>query len=241
LANHLAKLLAEFEETSTPARARNIIQVTGDEDGEYFAYQDCARLARGVSREEASAAVVAGLNRAAVEQCTHFAVHSGVAAWPRGMVAIPAESGQGKTTLTASLVRLGFQYASDEALVFDAGGDVLPYPKPFALSTWSADLLGLPRNEGELLITAADLGGTVSEGGRLTDLVVSEYGHDDLCLQPIPKSQAVAALIQHSFNHYKDPKRAFRLATDVAREVRVWRLEYDDPLEAAELLYETLR
>lgn len=180
--------------------------------------------------------MVAGLNNAAIEQCPHFAVHSGVAAWTGGIVAIPAESGYGKTTLTASLIKLGFGYLSDEALIFNDDGIVLPYPKPFALSPWSAGLLDLAHTDKESLVTASDLGGTVADGGRLTDLVVSEYGHPEMTLEPLPKSQAIAALIRYSFNHYKDPERAFRIATDVARDLRVWRLEYDHPLEAANLL-----
>ncbi len=215
--------------------------MTGDDHRPYDTYHDCARLAREATREHAAAAVVAGLNNAAIEQCPHFAVHSGVVVWSGGMLAIPAESGYGKTTLTASLVKLGFEYLSDEALIIDDDANVLPYPKPFALSAWSADLLGLPQREGETLVTASELGGTTARGGRLSDLVVSEYGHDALRLEPLPKSQAVAALIQYSFNHYKNHERAFRLASDVARDLRVWRLEYNDPLEAAELLSETLR
>lgn len=232
--------MGDFEETSAPARARNIIQVTGADDGPYDAYHDCVRLAREASLERATAAVVAGLNNAAIDQCPHFAVHSGVAAWPGGIVAVPAESGYGKTTLTACLVKVGFEYLSDEALIFSDDGTVLPYPKPFALSPWSAELLELSHREEEILITAADLGGTVAGGGRLTDLVISEYGHGESSLDQLSKSQGVAALIRYSFNHYKDPERAFRLATEIAREVRVWSLTYDDPLEAAELLAEQL-
>lgn len=236
MADDLSHVLGDFEETTAPARAQNIIQVTGDDPHTFDTYHDCARLARGATREEAAGAVVAGLNNAAIGQCPHFAVHSGVAAGPGGIVAIPAESGNGKTTLTASLVKRGFGYLSDEALVFDDDARVLPYPKPFALSPWSAGLLDVPHTDAEVLVTASDLGGFVADGGQLTDLVVSEYGHPGVSLEPLPKSQAIAALIRYSFNHYKDPERAFRIATGVARDLRVWRLEYDNPLETADLL-----
>lgn len=210
--------------------------MTGGDNDLYDVYHDCARLGREAPREQAVGAVVAGLNNAAIEQCPDFAVHSGVAAGPGGIVAIPAESGNGKTTLTASLVKLGFGYLSDEALIFDEDGNVFPYPKPFALSPWSADLLDVPHTDAEVLVSASDLGGFVADVGRLTDLVVSEYGHPEMTLESLPKSQAVAALIRYSFNHYKAPERAFRIATDVARNLRVWRLEYNNPLKAAELL-----
>lgn len=182
----------------------------------------------------------ARLNNAAINECDLFAIHSGVVGAEGRLVALPAESGRGKTTLTGALVRQGWGYLSDEALVFEDDGSVVPYPKPFAFSEWSAELLGVPVQGEETLVTASDLGGKVGRGGRLTDLILSEYGHDKLTLEPLPKSQAVAALIQYSFNHYKDPARAFRIASEVARDINVWRLEYDDPIEAAELISTTL-
>jgi hypothetical protein len=243
VAGEIERLLGGFERTRSAARARNIVQVTGD-DGDLTAYRDCGRITTGAELPELMAAIVSNLNFAAVEECRRFAVHAGAVGWSEGTLAVPAVSGGGKTTLTAALLQAGFTFLSDEALVFDEDGGVVPYPKPLALSAWSADKLGLDHDsDTETLILPADLGSTfdAGTGKRLTDLIVSEYGYDEVRLQPLPKSQAVAALIHYSFNHFKDPARAFRIASDVARDLRVWRLEYSDPLEAAELLSETLR
>lgn len=240
-AGEIDRLLGGFERTKSAARARNIVQVTGD-DNEFTAYRDCGRIASHANLSELMAALVSNLNFAAVEECRRFAVHAGVVGWPDGILALPATSGGGKSTLTAALSQAGFTFLSDEALVFEDDGGVTPYPKPLALSGWSADKLGLDHDpDAELLVLPNDLGSSFGNGGRLTDLVISEYGSADLSLRPLPKSQALAALIQYSFNHYKDPESAFRIATGVAREVRVWRLEYDDPLQAARLLFETAR
>jgi serine kinase of HPr protein (carbohydrate metabolism regulator) len=185
--------------------------------------------------------LVAAVNRTALEDVPRFAIHSGGVARDGRTIGIPAGSGHGKTTLTAALVQKGFDYLSDEALIFEDNGSVLPYPKPLALSRWSAGLLEVPVRGEETLAVASDLGGEVGAGGKLTDLILSEYGHDEATLEALPKSQAVAALIEYSFNHYKDPARAFRIATEAARDLNVWRLEYDDPLQAAELISNTLR
>jgi len=233
--------MSGFDAVSGPARAHNIIQVTGAEHGEFDVFHDCARLASDASADEAAAAVVAGLNNAAIAHSPYYAVHSGVAGVDDRIVALPAASGRGKTTLTAALTRQGFDFLSDEALVFSDDGTVIPYPKPFALSQWSAALVGVEAGEGETLATAGDLGVEVAKGGRLTDLIVSEYGQEELTLDPLPKSRAVAALIEYSFNHFKDPERAFRIATEVARASRVWKLGYDSPIEAAELIAHTIR
>ena len=239
MADQIERVLADFPTTRRAARARNMVHVASG-DGVYTVYRDCGTLASDSSISQLLPATVASLNFAAVDQCEHFAVHGGVAARKGRTIAIPAESGHGKTTLTGALVRAGFDYLSDEALVFEDDGTIIPYPKPFALSRWSADLLGVTVQGEETLATAEDLGGKVGQGGKLTDLILSEYGHDKPTLEPLPKSQAVAALIHYSFNHYKDPARAFRIATEVARDINVWRLEYDDPIEAAELISTTL-
>lgn len=232
-------MLSAFPTTAKAARARNIVQITGA-DLSHTAYQDCRKLAAEAGADYTLSATIAGLNNAAIAQTPYFAVHSGVASRDGRIVALPAESGHGKTTLTATLVRSGFDFISDEALVFDDNGSVLPYPKPFALTPWSADQVDVPAGDEEVLVTAADLGGRNGRPGPLTDLVLSEYGHASAVIEPLPRSEAVAALIRYSFNHFKDPARAFKIATEVAREVAVWRLEYDDPGDAAALLSDTL-
>lgn len=227
-----------FPRTTHAARARNIIHITGDEERGYSVYRDCTRLCSEEPANRALPKMVAGLNSSVIETLGLFAIHAGVAGTADRIVAIPAASGHGKTTLTAALVRSGFEYLSDEALVFTDGGTVLPYPKPFALSEWSAEKLGMETQGEETLVTAADLGGEVGRGGRLTDLILAEYGHDEARIEPLPKSQAVVALIGYSFNHFKDPARAFRIATEVARDVNMWQLDYGHPLEAVELIRE---
>lgn len=206
-------------------------------DSYYSVYHDCRKLAIDADADRALPALVAGLNQAAIGDCEHFAAHAGVVGNAKGVIALPALSGGGKSTLTASLVKAGLGYLSDEALVVDDGGAVIPYPKPFALSQWSSKVLGLDSESDERLVMPADLDGQLHEGpDHLTDIVLSSFGHPETGLTPLPKSSAVAALIQYSFNHYKAPERAFRLATDIAREVRVWQLEYDNPLKAAQVL-----
>lgn len=177
------------------------------------------------------------INLAAIEGCPHFAVHAAAVANGEGVVAIPADSGGGKSTLAAAAVRAGLSYLSDEALVFDDQGRVLPYPKPIALSPWSCEALGLPAGNSERLFRPEDLGGTTFGGsGTLTDIVLPRHGAGELKLESLPPSEAVSQLIRLSFNHYKDPERAFRLATETARRVRVWSLRYEHPKEAAEVL-----
>lgn len=190
--------------------------------------------------EAAVARLVAALNNVVIDETPYFSVHSGVVQIGDQIVAFPAESGHGKTTLTAAALQAGARYLSDEALVFDDDGSVVPYPKPLALAPRSLQLLELGESEGERMLTAEDLGSTVAGPARLRHLVIAGYGSDQIELTPLPRSAAVATLIELSFNHFKDPGRAFQIATQVAREVDVWRLDYDDPKEAIDLLVESL-
>jgi hypothetical protein len=234
----IADHLIGFEKTDRPARAAHIIQITLDDKGTVTAHNDCRRFSSATSEwDRLLTSVVAVINNAAIHRCKNFAVHSSVVDAKGRTIALPATTGGGKTTLAAALVRTGLSYISDEALVLDEGGRVIAYPKPMALSPWSAEAVGLHHGEHERLAVPRDLGGEFGKGGgALTDVVVSQHGHDAASLEPIPRSETVPALLTHSFNHYKNPERAFRIVTKVAREAQAWRLTYGDPMEAAALI-----
>jgi len=57
-------------------------------------------------------------------------IHSGAVAWKGKAILLPGDSGAGKTTLTAALVRAGASLCSDEYGVLDRAGRVHPYPLP---------------------------------------------------------------------------------------------------------------
>ena len=181
------------------------------------------------------------MNQSVIGEVHEFASHASVVAKDDQIIAFPADSGAGKTTLAAVAVQSGLTYLSDEALVLDDDGRAIPYPKPMALSSWSFELLGGRTKAEETLLIPPDLGGYFHPGGKpLSHVVVARYGHERATLSQLPASQAVAELLDKSFNHYKDPARAFRIATDVAREVDVWQLDYDEPREAIELLIDRI-
>ncbi len=187
-------------------------------------------------------------NRLAIERTGWFSVHAGVVARSGRTVAFPAPSGGGKSTLTAAAVAAGWAYGSDEALVLDDDLRVVPYPRPLGLSAASRRLLEVPsrppfHHDGEAPTDPAALGdgGLVEPGRRLTDVVVLRYCpccHTEI--EEIPPSDVAAALLRHSFNHYRDPLRAYRLTAAIAAEVRGWRLSFPDAREALAGLEATL-
>lgn len=179
--------------------------------------------------------LVARMNRLAIQEADRLAVHAGVVGLGYRVVAFPAESGKGKTTMTAACLLEGFTYWSDEALVFDEPNIVVPYPKPLALTPWSLMHLGFTGSTGERLVAAADLGAPVADTPvPLTDVVLLRPG--PIGLESLPRSAAVSELLRLSFNHYRYPEGAVRTVIETARRVHVRRLSYSDTREGARLL-----
>ena len=191
---------------------------------------------------DATTLVLAILNAAALSGAGCLAVHAGVVARNGRAVAFPAESGQGKSTLTAACLRAGLDYVSDEALCLDwRDARVLPYPRPLELSGWSRAAVGLPAGPCDRLVTAEGLGAKPARSPLVLDHLVLLARHADadaatVTLEPVPRQQGAAALLVRSFNHWRDPERAFDLAHEVAARTRVWRLRLGDPGRAATLL-----
>ncbi|NND03065.1 MAG: hypothetical protein HKN91_09780 [Acidimicrobiia bacterium] len=242
----VARLLAPFRvgEHSEPAVIR--LSLTHDRDSDLFrAYRDDELLAGANNWAVPFGAAMTALNRQAIDDYTGLALHAGVVAVDGVAIAFPADSGGGKSTLTAACVRDGFEYVSDESLCIDpASAAVVLYPKPLGLSYWSRTQVGLddsalafPPGRGEGMATAEDLGSRVATGEiRLAHVVLPVYGSNPAQLAAEPAQTALAALLEHSFNHYKLGERAFMLAAQLANEVQAWTLEYEDPVAAAQLI-----
>ena len=248
----LDRLLGRFQvEEDRPVRPSRTLSVTESESDAHtrlWLYRDCRRIA-GVGEPVAVLSqLLAEVNRLAVEAYRSFAIHSGVVAKRERAVAFPAQTGGGKSTLTAACVLNGFSYVSDEALCVDLEtAEVTPYPKPLGLSPASRDLLGLPPatapwgKVGESVVNVEEIGGLPAVGSlTLSDVVMAEYGHSEQTLEPVPASEVMTTLLRMSFNSYKHPEASFHLTARLAGEVQGWRLRYGDPLRAAVLLSKRL-
>lgn len=188
------------------------------------------------------------LNHAAIGGFGGLAVHAGVVSSGRTVVAIPAKSGAGKTTLTAACLLAGFDYVSDEALcVGFAEHEIRPYPRALALSAWSRQAVGLDAisatelDAGDVALAPSRLGGRVAaEPLELAHVVNLVRRPGPSVLRSAARAESMAWLVARSFNHYKQPAAAFELTAELARNACAWRLEYGDPREAAALLFDRL-
>jgi len=104
-------------------------------------------------------------------------LHAGAVERHGTAIVIAGESGRGKSTLVAALVRAGFGYLTDELVVIDpATRRVEPYPKAIDLSPGSLTLLGLDTTADAVLWgkgrIAPEQFGSTSAGGRLGLIVL---------------------------------------------------------------------
>jgi hypothetical protein len=179
---------------------------------------------------------LAELNQVAIESVGCFAVHAGVVALHGRVAAFPAASGRGKSTLTAACVQAGLGYVSDEALLLEDDLAVRPYPRAIALSPWSLERLSLaPAAPGllERSVPPAELGSVEPAGPlRLAHLVRLRLGAATE-LHALPPSAGVELLLGMAFNHFRDRRRAFEVATAAASACRTWDLAVADPAEGA--------
>ncbi|NNF63658.1 MAG: hypothetical protein HKN07_05300 [Acidimicrobiia bacterium] len=238
----LNELLGHFASRRAARSANTLVIRQPDERRPQFSlFRDCQTVYRGEERQGAVVALLAELNRRAIESFDTFAAHAAVIEIGGRAIAMPAESGHGKTTLTAAAVMSGFGYLSDEALCIDPQNQrVRPYSRPLLLSDHSRDLLGIEsvvvRSAQEGAVVPSDLGRVVTDELPLEHVVFPEYGHDAATLEPVGAGVVMAELLKMSFNNYKDPKGAFELIASVAGRVKGWRLTYGDPFEASALM-----
>jgi hypothetical protein len=198
---------------------------------------------------ELPSALLSEVNIGVLAQTGHLAIHAGVVGVGSAGIAIPGPSGAGKSTLTAACLQHGFDYGSDEALCLDVTTALVqPFTRPLALSTDSFRLLGLAAAvpEGaanaERVVCATDLGAQMlGHPLRLRHIVLTARrpGHADLTTAP--RTDAVAVLLRHAFNHYRMPRSAFETVHRAVAAAQVWRLSYSDPLEGAAMLRVRLR
>jgi hypothetical protein len=183
----------EYEIEATPAQAWRVRQA-------------------GQLLHEGSAAATVGwlesaIARAAAERLAGWwRLHAGAVVHQGGAVLLPAASHAGKSTLVAALLRAGFGYLSDEVALVDDRGRAHPFVKAIGLRAGSWRLIDLP----ERTPTALRLGERVRyldprpwlaaapDGYPITAVVLLDRAGGDPALTPLPKGEALLALLRQT-------------------------------------------
>jgi hypothetical protein len=179
---------------------------------------------------------------------SHLLIHAGaVAAGDRGLL-LPARAGSGKTTLTASLIRSGFSYATDEMAVIGTADSLLqPFPKALNLKTPSLQLLEPfgsdlepvapddPVDDDRVHHLVVGRSGRLEPGCscRINRIVFPRYvaGEPDR-LEPVPRARAIGEIAQLAFNYYRLKDGALDCLEGLVGGADCYRLTYSN-LEAA--------
>lgn len=188
-------------------------------------------------------AVMTAINLTAIKRTTTLSFHCGVVARNGSALVIPAVSGTGKTTLVTALLQRGWAYLSDEALC--TSWDRLmaaPYPRPLALSRWSAQILDVTGVQGadEVFLRPRHLGADLAGPSPVGHVILLHRDDQTPRLEPVSPVDVAAELLRRSFTHYQNPSVALAQVAKLVSTATTHRLHLGDPNEAADLLSEQL-
>jgi hypothetical protein len=248
VADHLGRLFAEFAPTAADAPDVHpvaVLTASGDTgrlvfDGE-LASEDpvCGQVIN---------TLVHALTRQMVESADALGLHAGGVVRNGIGVALPASMESGKSTLTTGLVRAGFSYLTDEAVLLDwETGTVIPFPKPISLDMGSWALFpelepqddlpdGYKRTQWQVAPTRIrpDAMGAPC---RIRYFVFPKYTQGATTrLTPLARGEATVELAKNTFRFNERARRSLDALADAARAAECFRLDVGDLDTAVALL-----
>ncbi|MGH2794542.1 MAG: hypothetical protein ACRDKG_09580, partial [Actinomycetota bacterium] len=187
------------------------------------------------------------MNNAVARAPDVLVVHAGVVVAPNGnAVVLPAASGGGKTTLTAALVRAGFDYLSDEMMAVDPTTlRVVPVPRSLFVKPGTFEALGMEPPalspearsfvDGAVPVTPDDLRpGSLGSPAAVRTVIAPRYvAGSPTRIERVTRAAGLTHLASQAFNlqEFGGPD-GVRLLGEVARGASCYRLELG-PLDEA--------
>lgn len=168
----------------------------------------------------------------------------GVRAPAGGIVVLPSVADGGKSTLTAALVRGGWDYLSDEAIGIRHGRMALGFPKPLRLDPAVRPMIGAPFspdfNVSPSVIRhdVERLGGPAGQ----VNLVVFPTFHPGaaLMLEELSPLDTLDALLANTINLARVGQPGLASLCELAESAPAYRLVHGNAIEAAATIEELL-
>ncbi|WP_417463538.1 HprK-related kinase A [Kordiimonas sp.] len=198
-----------------------------------------------------------GMNLSAALQCFRFTMfHAGVVAKDDKAIMIAANSGGGKSTLTAVLMERGFRLLSDEFAVLGREvPELMPYPRPVSLKKASVDIVRAfaggeavsPALQGTPKGTVAYRRARASDIAAMARpampklLVFPKFEERAVASrEPVEQADALMRLIAGSPNYQVIGEDAFRSTMRMMQGLKAFELTYgntDDSIRLVEELW----
>ncbi len=249
VATHLARLFAAQRATVTNAHHYTFVPSGASGPFHYELRRDGQRIATASSAEGLVSPLVRHLNTEAIDSWLEGPIcHAGgVVHDGRGLM-LAADQEAGKTTLTAGLVRAGCDYLSDEAMAFDAGGVITPFPKPLSIDPGSwhlfpelephADLPSSAYKDDQWQVPVeairANAVGVACQAGWI---VFPRYeAGAPTALEPVHRAEALIELARNTFHFADRSGDLLDQLADIVRDASCHRLVVGSLSEACRLL-----
>ena len=162
-------------------------------------------------------------------------IHSGAVAWKGKGIIFPARSFNGKSTLTAALVRFGARYFSDEYAIIDERGRLHPFPKDLSLRQPDGSFTQVDHS-------VESIGGRAGKRPVPVKLVVLTGFEEGAKWRPklISQGQAVLGVLNNAVGIRRDPKFVFPVITKLCRSAVAIRSKRGDADKTARLILKYL-
>ena len=189
------------------------------------------------------------------QHCMDFLfLHAGAVAGGGRRVILPAAPETGKSTLVASLLRLGCEYLSDELAPIDpVTAGVYPFPKHIAVARSGLEYItgGPPELPDDYPPLTAQLSNRYLRPGDLKAVVAGSGSVDMIVfptddregtptLQALSSSETIARLLEHTLNAELYGDRTLTMLTRASRAAESFELTGGSSEQRAELLRQEL-
>ena len=183
---------------------------------------------------------------------THLILHAAVVARNGKAIVIPGESGQGKSTLCASLVARGWRHLSDEFALLDPETlRITAHPRPIslknqsiaAMKAWAPDAIvsetleGTPKGNVAYMQPTAHAVAEAGEPVEPVAIVFPGYGHsDEPKFEPISPARAFILMTACSVNYRELGEKGFNAMAGLVDKAPVCSALYPDTESGVALL-----
>lgn len=240
---HVDDLFADLATSGEDGGHRFVVQATppAPETPPFQMTCDGRHLVSSTTREGLVPRLVAHVNIQAVDGCSELVLHAGGVEHVGTGIVLPGSAGAGKTTLTAGLVRAGFGYLTDEAVVVDrADNRIRPYPKPLSIDPGAWNLFpefepraGFPRDDYKTdqwqVPSGAIRDRAVGVACPIGLVVFPRYAAGAATeLAPIGRAEAIVELTHHTIEFREHAREALDLLAEIVRGADCYRLTMGD-------------